>query len=119
MFRLLPLEPRIKQTRLKAACALAEAHIKCLVWGTDALAYIYFIPTGLFALHLAVADKEVQQASAEIMESLPYKVCTSIPDSYLNSFFSIQIGQRNSRTQFASNRQVPLTNATLTIQRSS
>lgn len=46
--------------------------------GTDAFAYINFIPTGLFVLHLVVADQDVQQASTEIMESLPYKLCTSI-----------------------------------------
>jgi hypothetical protein len=77
----------IQQTRLKAACTLSKAHIKCLVWGTDALAYIHFIPTWLFALHLVVADQEVQQASTKVMESLPYKICTSIPDSYFEPIF--------------------------------
>ncbi|KAF8811538.1 hypothetical protein BYT27DRAFT_6443463 [Phlegmacium glaucopus] len=82
-----PWSPYIQQTRLKPACALSKAYIKCLVWGTDALAYIHFIPTGLFALQLVVADQEIQQASTEIMESLPYKICTSIPDPYIEPIF--------------------------------
>ncbi|KAF8800892.1 hypothetical protein BYT27DRAFT_7199177 [Phlegmacium glaucopus] len=82
-----PWSLHIQQTRLKPACALSKAHIKCLVWGTDALAYVHFIPTGLFALHLVVADQDVQQASTEIIESLPYKTCTSIPDSYFEPIF--------------------------------
>ena len=54
------------------------------------------------------------------MESLPYKHCmcalpSPIPIS--NPFFSIQIGRRNSRTQFTLSRQLPMTNATLKIQR--
>jgi hypothetical protein len=45
---------------------------------------IHFIPAGLIDLHLVVADQDVQQASTEIIKSLPYKLCTgtSIPDSY-------------------------------------
>ena len=46
----------IQRVRPKPACALSDAHIKCLVWGEDALAYIHFIPTGLFNLHLVVPD---------------------------------------------------------------
>ena len=76
-----------QQLRLKPACALSEADIKCLVWGTDALAYIHFIPTGLLELHLVVADKDVQQATTEITGSLPYKICTSIPDAYYEFIF--------------------------------
>jgi hypothetical protein len=75
-----PWSVYIQQTRLKPAISLS---IKCMVWGTDALAYVHFVPTCLFDLHLVVADKDVQQASTEIVESLPYyRLCTSIPDSY-------------------------------------
>ena len=113
-----PWSLHTQQTRLKPACALSEAHIKCIVWGTDALAYIHFIPTGLFALHLAVADKDVQKASTEIMESLPYKICTSIPDSYIEFiFFNSDCPTQFPRTRFTSSRHPPITNTSLSIQR--
>ena len=57
------------------------------MWGTDALAYIHFIPTGLFALHLVVANKDVQQAFTEIIESLPCKNCTSHPQFLFRTHF--------------------------------
>jgi hypothetical protein len=46
--------------RLKPACSLSDAHIKCLLWGEDALAYVHFILTGLFDLHLVVQDGHIE-----------------------------------------------------------
>ena len=73
--------------RLKPSCALSDAHIKCLVWGEDALAYIHFIPTGLVDLHLVVQDEDLQRASTQITKSLPYKICSPIPDGHLERIF--------------------------------
>ncbi|KAF8961749.1 hypothetical protein BDZ97DRAFT_1759756 [Flammula alnicola] len=79
-----------QEIRLKSACALSNAHIKCLVWGQDALAFIHFIPANLFALHLVVADQDLQLASTEIIESLPYKLFTGIDNRYVEFIFSTQ-----------------------------
>lgn len=72
-----------QRRRLKPACALSDAHIKCLVWGEDALAYIHFIPTNLFDLHLVVQDADFQRASTQLTQSLPYKISSPIPDNHL------------------------------------
>lgn len=42
---------------------------------------------GLFTLHLIIADQDIQRTSTEIVESLPYKLCTVILDSYFEPFF--------------------------------
>ncbi|KAF8164858.1 hypothetical protein B0H34DRAFT_214870 [Crassisporium funariophilum] len=65
-----------QQRRLRPALSLSDANIRCLVWAEDALAYIHFVPTGLFALQLIVADQNLEAASTAIMQSLPYKVST-------------------------------------------
>ena len=72
---------------LKPACALSDVHINSLVWGEDALAYIHFIPTGLFNLHLVVQDEDLQRASTQIRQCLPYKICSPIPDDHLERIF--------------------------------
>ena len=73
-----PYSIRTQQGRLKPASALHKAGIKCLVWGEDALAFIYLVPTRLFDLHLVVPDQDVNRASNEIMQSLPYNICSSL-----------------------------------------
>ncbi|KAF8182648.1 hypothetical protein BJ912DRAFT_977402 [Pholiota molesta] len=74
-----------QQTRLKPALSLSDANIRCLVWAEDALAYIHFVPTGLFALQLIVADENLEAASTAIMRSLPYQVCTRLDENHLES----------------------------------
>ena len=69
--------------RLKAASVLSAACIKSLVWGQDALAFVHFIPAGVTALHLVVADPDVQVASTKITDSLPYEVFTGIVKNYV------------------------------------
>ena len=64
----------IKRRYLKAAYALSDPHIKCLLLEKDALAYIRFIPTGLLGLRLVVPDQDLQRASTEITQSLRYKI---------------------------------------------
>ena len=61
-------------TRLKPACALSNTYNKSLIWREAALAYIHFIPTGLFNLHLVVPDQDLQRACTEIMQSLQYNL---------------------------------------------
>jgi hypothetical protein len=68
--------------RLKAASALSAAHIKSLVCGEDALAFVYFVPTNLSALHLVVADQDVHAASTKVTDSLPYEFFTGIHKDY-------------------------------------
>ncbi|GLB43000.1 hypothetical protein LshimejAT787_1204490 [Lyophyllum shimeji] len=75
-----PYSQKSQEIRLKAACALSRAHIKSFVWGEDALAFIYFVPADLDALHLVVADHDLGLASTKIIESLPYEVFTGILD---------------------------------------
>ena len=57
-----------QQIRLKAACVLSKVHIKCLVWGEDALAFIHFVPANLNTLHLVVVDQHLHLASTEILK---------------------------------------------------
>ena len=74
--------------RLKAATAVSAARIKSLVWGDDALAFVYFVPTDLSALHLVVADQDVHVASNKVTDSLPYEAFTGIDINY-NEFIAI------------------------------
>ena len=74
--------------RLKAAAAVSAARIKSLVWGDDALAFVYFVPTNLSALHLVVADQDVHVASKKVTDSLPYEAFTGIDINY-NEFIAI------------------------------
>ncbi|KAF8056562.1 hypothetical protein FPV67DRAFT_642137 [Lyophyllum atratum] len=71
-----PYSQKSQEIRLKAASALSRAHIKSLVWGEDALAFIHFVPANLNKLHLVVADHDLSLASTKIIESLPYEVFT-------------------------------------------
>ncbi|KAG5644767.1 hypothetical protein DXG03_007675 [Asterophora parasitica] len=59
------------ENRLQPARVLSNRYlnIKCLVWGEDALAYIQFVPTRLFDLHLIAQDEDVQAASAAIIQA--------------------------------------------------
>jgi hypothetical protein len=51
--------------------------------GEDALAFVHFIPAGVTALNLVVADQDVQVASTKITDSLPYEVFTGIVKNYV------------------------------------
>ena len=68
---------------LKAASAVSAAHIKSLVWGEDALAFVYFVPANLTALHLVVADQDLHVASTKVTDSLSYEVFTGIDKNYV------------------------------------
>jgi len=85
-YDLSPWSIDIQRVRLKPACALFDAHIKFLVWGEDALAYIHFIPMGLFNLYQVASDQDLQRTFIEIMQSLPYKICSPIPRIHLELF---------------------------------
>ena len=65
----------IFQERMNAATALSNAHIPCLIWGTDAIDFIHKSskPTGRFDihLHLLLADANVQSGAEAIVTSLP------------------------------------------------
>ncbi|PPQ68249.1 hypothetical protein CVT25_005318 [Psilocybe cyanescens] len=71
-----------QEERLRAARVLSQAGIRCLIHGEDPLSFIYFVPTGLFELHVIVANKDVHRAVAEIHGSLPYRVFTGILDHF-------------------------------------
>ena len=75
--------------RLKAAAALSSAHIKSSVCGDDALslAFVYFVPTNLSALHLVVADQDVHVASTKVTDSLPYEALPELIN--YNEFIAI------------------------------
>lgn len=83
-----PYSIKSQTIRLKAAGALSVADIKSLVWGEDALAFVYFIPANLSALHLVVADQDVHVASTKVTDALPYEVFTGIDKNY-NEFIGI------------------------------
>ncbi|KAJ7477192.1 hypothetical protein B0H11DRAFT_1295096 [Mycena galericulata] len=59
--------------RLEPAAALTAANIPCLVWAEDALCFVHFVPTFLFALQLIVPDYKVEEASTTITSVLPYE----------------------------------------------
>ena len=84
----LPYSIISQSIRLKAAAAVSAEHIKSLVWGEDALAFVYFVPADLSALHLVVADQDVHAASTKVTDSLPYEVFTGIHQNY-NEFIGI------------------------------
>ena len=74
-----------QEERLQAARALAKAGIPCLVHLEDALAFIHLVPTALFALHLVVADHDVDRSTQAITSALPYHVHTGVVDQYCES----------------------------------
>lgn len=59
-------------TRLAPALALTHAGIPCLVWAEDALSFVYFVLTSLFALQLLVPDEQLENAARAITQALPY-----------------------------------------------
>jgi hypothetical protein len=61
-----PYSIKSQTIRLKATGALSVADIKSLVWGEDALAFVYFVPANFSALHLVVADQDVHVASIKV-----------------------------------------------------
>ena len=91
----------------------SESYMKYLVWGEDALSmgYIHFIPTGLFDLYLVVSDQDVQRASNEIMQSLPYKICSA-----LAHFLPTQVNRGHFHTWYYPKSQFLTTNSTWTTQ---
>ena len=62
------------------------------MWGEDALAFVYFVPANLSALHLVVADQDVHVASTKVTDSLSYEVFTGISKNY-NEFIEIYSDQ--------------------------
>ena len=83
-----PYSKKSQTIRLKAAGAVSAADIKSLVWGEDALAFVYFVPANLSALHLVVADQDVHVAFTKVTDSLPYEIFTGIDQNY-NEFIGI------------------------------
>lgn len=71
--------------RLKPARAiiLMDAHIPCLVWAEDALSFVHFVPTCLFALQLLVPDEHVHAASSAIASKFPYTPMDGPNESWL------------------------------------
>lgn len=70
-----PLKLCIFQERLNVTSALSNAHIPCLIWGTDAIDFIHrpSKPTGRFDahLHLLLADANIQSGAEAIVTTLP------------------------------------------------
>jgi hypothetical protein len=90
-----PYSIKSQTIRLKATGALSVADIKSLVWGLwgeDALAFVYFVPANLSALHLVVADQDVHVASTKVTGALPYEVFTRSDKNY-NEFIGIYSDQ--------------------------
>lgn len=58
---------------MKVPCALANAQLKCMVWGYDAINFIHKHRTfsSTPALHLLVADSEIQLCAEAIATELP------------------------------------------------
>ena len=83
-----PYTLKSQTIRLKAAALVSAAHIKSLVWGEDALAFVYFVPVNLSALHLVVADQDLHVTSTKLTDSLPYEPFTGIDINY-NEFIAI------------------------------
>ena len=77
-----PYSIKSQTIRLKAASTVSAARKKILVWGEDALVFVYFVPADLSALHLVVADEDVQVASTKVTDSLPYQIFTRIDKNY-------------------------------------
>ncbi|KAG6829018.1 hypothetical protein H0H92_005926 [Tricholoma furcatifolium] len=53
-----------------------EKRLKAALWGEDALAFVHWVPTHLFFLHLVVADHNVSRAAQKVFETLPCEVFT-------------------------------------------
>jgi len=58
-----------QDVRLKPARAISDGHIPCLVWAEDALSFVHFVPTCLFALQLL---EHVHDACSTVATMLPY-----------------------------------------------
>jgi hypothetical protein len=69
--------------RLGPATALTRANIPCLVWAEDALCFVHFVPTVLFALQLLVPDDKLQAAAAVIMSAMPFERISTPPEAWL------------------------------------
>ncbi|KAF8970545.1 hypothetical protein BDZ97DRAFT_49398 [Flammula alnicola] len=82
-----PFSLKTQEERLASARVLSHANIRSLVWGEDALAFIYFVPTCLFDLQLIVADQDLQVASTVISDSLPYNVFAGLDETHAESIF--------------------------------
>jgi len=59
--------------RMKVPCVLANAQMKCMVWGYDAINFIHKHRTfsSTPALHLLVADSDIQSCAEAIVTSFP------------------------------------------------
>ncbi|KAF9560419.1 hypothetical protein CPC08DRAFT_708097 [Agrocybe pediades] len=95
----MPYTLQEKEERLAPARVLSEAGIECLIYGEDALAFVHSVPTGLFSLHIIVADHHQKRASEEIMLKLPYKHYTDIHPHHNDR---IQYDPARTRTFFNS-----------------
>ena len=58
---------------MEVPCALANAQLKCMVWGYDAINFIHKLRTfsSTPALHLLVADSDIQLCAGAIVAELP------------------------------------------------
>ncbi|KAJ6581809.1 hypothetical protein B0H19DRAFT_927743 [Mycena capillaripes] len=68
---------------LRSATALIHANIPCLVWAEDALSFVHFVPTGLFALQLLVPDHKLEDAAAAVMSAMPLERMSTPPEEWL------------------------------------
>ncbi len=99
-----------QEIRLEAARVLANAGTRCLVHFEDALAFIHFVPTGLFGLHFIVADQDVDRATNAITNVLPYHVHTGVVEQYCESIFRDPAQTRMYTTSTYLWRSVPSVN---------
>ncbi|PPQ86334.1 hypothetical protein CVT25_005635 [Psilocybe cyanescens] len=73
-----PYELDELEGRLGPARVLSQIGIPCLIHGEDALAFVHWVPTGLFALNIVVANEDVPRAVSAITSVFPYRIFTGI-----------------------------------------
>ncbi|KAJ7499504.1 hypothetical protein FB451DRAFT_1004537, partial [Mycena latifolia] len=71
--------------RIHPATALTRANIPCLVWGKDALAFVYSRPALLsdWELQLVVPDDKLEGAALTITSAMPFKRMSTPPERWL------------------------------------
>ncbi|KAF7794281.1 hypothetical protein EIP86_005414 [Pleurotus ostreatoroseus] len=64
----IPPPPEEQQARLAALLQLTSRGIPCILWGEDALNYVYKVPTTLFDQQILVPDSLMRTASEVLQE---------------------------------------------------
>ncbi|KAJ7068749.1 hypothetical protein C8F01DRAFT_1119171 [Mycena amicta] len=70
------------RARLSPALDIIASGIPCVVWGEDALAYMFFVPNGLHALNLLVPDDQVTNSAIAVERGGEYTIMDPNEDDY-------------------------------------